>query len=83
MDTIILFLGKLIALIPGPSGALLVVLMFMSELVMRLWPTAKPKSWLLFVSDVLHKVSALIVKLGELLSKLSTLLDGFIQNIKG
>jgi hypothetical protein len=54
---------------------LLGVIAFGAELVMRFWPTAKPKSLLLFIG-------AFFSGIGAIFDKSSALLDTVAQNIK-
>jgi len=53
-----------------------------SEVVMRVCPTVKPKSWLLALSAGLLLVNQGIAILGSIFVKLSGLLDMVGQNIK-
>lgn len=45
------------------------------ELVMRIWPTKKPKSFLIMISSVLTGI-------GTVCTKLSALVDQVVQNVK-
>ena len=54
---------------------IIAALAFLAELLMRVFPTVKPKSLLLLVS-------AIFVSIGSIFSKLSGLLDKIAQNIK-
>lgn len=57
-----------------PTAAL-TILGVLSEIGMRVWPTAKPKSWFLVLSSVFGI-------LGSIFSKVSGLLDNVAQNVK-
>lgn len=71
------FFDKILAFLPDsvPAWAL-VVTAFIIEGVMRIWPTAKPKSLLLIVSSILNV-------LAQIFTKLSKLCDSVLQNTKG
>lgn len=71
-------LNKIEGLIPNEvSGWVVGIIVFLlgSEGLMRLWPTAKPKSWLSFLS-------AILAKLASIFGKMSSFLDKFLQNLK-
>lgn len=54
---------------------LVTVIGFVSELLMRFIPTAKPRSWLVLIS-------ALFNAIGSVFGKASAFLDKFAQNLK-
>lgn len=70
------FLEKLNSLIPTSANPMVIMaVVFVLELVMRAWPTAKPKSFLILISSSLKLIASIAIKLSDLADK-------FIQNIK-
>ena len=57
------------------SPMIIMAIVFVLELVMRAWPTAKPKSFLILISSSLRFISSITLKLSDLADKV-------IQNIK-
>lgn len=82
MEHLLALLDKVSAAIPLPGGTLLLVVGVVAEILMRLIPSARPKSLLLVAASALHGVGGLLSKLGEIVSKASGLLDGIVQNLK-
>jgi hypothetical protein len=83
LEHIIALIAGLADKIPGGiPAALASVLGIVSEIAMRLWPTAKPKSWLLLVAKIGHLIADLCRGAAALVEKASGLLDNVAQNIK-
>jgi hypothetical protein len=69
-------LNQIDSLIPTSfSPMIIMAVAFVLELVMRAWPTAKPKSFLIMISSALKSLSNITLKLSDLADKL-------VQNIK-
>jgi hypothetical protein len=70
------FLDKIVEFLPSELPAWAGVLIaFIFELLLRIWPTAKPKSLLLVVLNILKAIE-------KIFEKLVLLLDGILQNVK-
>lgn len=82
MDSVLALLDKVMAGIPLPGSMVLLALGVLIELLVRLVPTARPKSLLLVASNAIRGVGGLLSKVGELVSKLSAALDALLQNVK-
>lgn len=69
-------LTKYTEMIPASAPAFVTVgLVVVCDLIMRVWPTYKPKSVLLLIASVFHSFAALV-------SKISGYLDSAVQNLK-
>lgn len=69
-------LTKYTEMIPASAPAFVTVgAVIVCDLIMRFWPTQKPKSVLLLIASVFHSFAALV-------SKMSTYLDSAVQNLK-
>ena len=69
-------IDHLASFIPSGASMLIVAIVgFLGEMILRLWPTAKPQSIAIWISSVLKSLAGLF-------EKLSKFLDGFVQNLK-
>ena len=69
-------LNQIDSLIPASlSPIILVGLAFLAEAVMRVWPTAKPRSFLIMIASALKSISNIAMKLSDMADKI-------VQNLK-
>lgn len=85
LSAISLILGHGQAIVSAaPIGVLSAIFLFVSEFVMKLWPTANPKGWLLAVDVLCKKLQAAIGQIGAIIAQIGDIcvkLDGLISQL--